>query len=175
MERGPRLIFAMSQPDWEIKGRSMACTRSGRAFEEGEFFYTLLYREADGFRREDWCVEEWEARNDNIRPFSFWKSKFEPPAPPKPEPLKKDDAEGLLRQMLESGNPVYRNAQYILALMLERKRVLKPLPSEDPDVLVYERAKTGEVFAIPDPHLGLEQVPAVQKEVAELLEAGPPE
>jgi citrate lyase subunit beta/citryl-CoA lyase len=43
------------QQDWEIKGRSHACTRTGKTFEEGEFFYTLLFRDEAGFRRE--CEE----------------------------------------------------------------------------------------------------------------------
>lgn len=158
--------------DWEIKSRAHACTLTGTPFSEGEFFHTLLYRERDGFRREDLCAAAWEARNENIRPFSFWRTKYEPPAPPKPEPLQKDDAEGLLRQMIASNDSRYLNAAYILALMLERKRILRPMPSEDPDVLVYEHAKTGEVFALGNPRLGIEQIPAVQREVAELLETG---
>jgi hypothetical protein len=158
--------------DWDIKGPSRACARSGREFVEGEIVYTLLYRDGAGFRREDLCEEAWEARNENRSPFSFWKWKFEPPPQPKPEALKKDDAEGLLRQMLKSGNSAYHNAQYILAIMLERKRVLKPLPSDDRNILVYEHAKTGEVFVLPDPHLSFEQIPAVQREVSELLKSG---
>ncbi|MFM8885228.1 MAG: hypothetical protein ACKOKC_02275, partial [Chthoniobacterales bacterium] len=62
-----------------------------------------------------------------------------------------------------------KNARYILALMLERKRILKPMESSDPDVLVYERAQTGETFLIPNPRLSLAQVPEVQKEVTALL------
>lgn len=158
--------------EWEIKSRSQACTKTGRAFENGEFFYTLLYREKEGFRREDLCQQAWEARNDNLLPFSFWRTKYEPPPPPKPEPLQKDDAEGLLRQMVSANDPRYQKATYILALMLERKRLLRPMESQDADLLVYEHSKTGEVFALVNPQLGLEQIPAVQREVAELLESG---
>ena len=53
--------------------------------------------------------------------------------------------------------------------MLERKRLLKPMPSEDPDVLVYEHAQSGETFLIPNPRLSLDQVPEVQREVSALL------
>ncbi len=155
--------------DWDIKSRAHACARTGREFAEGEFFYTLLFREGEGFRREDVSEEAWRGRNDNIEPFSFWRTKYEPPAPPAPEPLRKDDAEGLLRQLIARQDAATANASYILALMLERKRVLRPVDSQDDDVLVYEHVGTGETFVIPNPRLTLVQIPEVQREVAELL------
>lgn len=160
------------QADWDIKSRAHTCAQTGKEFAEGDFFYTLLYRDGDGFRREDLSEEAWQSRNDNIQPFSFWRSKYEPPAPPPPEPIPKDDAESLLRRMLAEQNPERNNICYILALMLERKRVLRPVESSDEDMLVYERAGTGETFVLRNPHLSLEQIPAIQQEVGELLIAG---
>lgn len=157
------------QSDWDIKSRAHACARTGTEFQEGEFFYTLLYREGDGFRREDLSEAAWQERNDNIEPFSFWRSKYEPPTPPPPEPLARDDAEGLLRRLIEAHDPGTANACYILALMLERKRLLRPVESQDDEVLVYEHLGTGETIVIPNPKLSLAQIPEVQQEVAELL------
>jgi hypothetical protein len=91
------------------------------------------------------------------------------PPPPPPEPLAKQDAESILRKLIEDNSPTTANARYILALMLERKRLLKPMESADLDVLVYERVGTGETFLIPNPRLALSQVPDVQKEVSALL------
>jgi hypothetical protein len=159
------------QQDWEIKSRSHACTRSGKAFEEGEFFYTLLFRDETGFHREDLSEKAWQSRNDNIVPFSFWRTKYEPPPPPAPEAIKKNDAESLLRALIESNDPRYRNAIYILALMLERKRALRPVDSPDTDTLVYELPATGETFILRNPHLSMDQIPAVQQEVAGLLDS----
>lgn len=157
------------QSDWEIKSRAHACSRTNREFVEGEFFYTLLYRDGEGFRREDLSEEAWNDRNDNVQPFSFWRSKYEPPTPPPPEPMRKDDAESLLRRLVAEQNPAQANAQYILALMLERKRILRPVESQDDDMLVYEHAQTGETFVIVNPHLSFERIPEVQMEVGELL------
>lgn len=157
------------QADWEIKSRAHACARTGREFQPGEIFYTLLIREGDGFRREDLSEEAWESRNDNMLPFSFWRSKYEPPTPPPPEPLPKDDAEGLLRRLVAENDPAYANVRYILALMLERKRLLRPMESQDEDMLVYEHVATGEIIVLANPRLSLEQIPAVQREVSALL------
>ncbi len=155
--------------DWEIRRRSDLCTVTQRPFTEGEFFYTALYREADGFRREDVCEEARPSLPADPPPFSLWRAKFEMPPPPPPEPLGKQDAESILRKLIAENAEPTKNARYILALMLERKRLLKPVESTDPDILVYERTGTGETFLIPNPRLSLAQVPEVQKEVSALL------
>lgn len=113
------------------------------------------------------CEGAWAERNENIQPFSFWRSKYEPPTPPPPEALKKDDAESLLRSLLAEGSSA--NAAYILALMLERKKVLVPVESTDRDLLVYNHAATGETFVVKNPALSIDQIPAVQREVSDLL------
>jgi hypothetical protein len=64
------------------------------------------------------------------------------------------------------------NARYILALMLERKRLLKEVETKEADgglTRIYEHVKTGELFIIPDPQLRLDQMAEVQSQVAELL------
>ena len=155
--------------DWEICKRSDTCTATQHPFAEGEFFYTAIYRDGEGFRREDLSEEAWNARPAEPQPFSFWRSKFEMPPPPPPEPLAKQDAESILRNLISENSANTINARYILALMLERKRLLKPMESSDPDVLVYERTGTGETFLIANPHLSLAQVPEVQVEVSALL------
>lgn len=159
--------------EWPIKQRADACARTGRAFTPGEQFYTLLFREADGFRREDLSEEAWAARNENIQPFSFWKTRYEPPPPAPREPLARETAEELLRRLLADNDPAHANACYVLAAMLERKRALKQvntgLASGGRPVLVYEHAKTGDVFIVPNPQLKLDQLERVQEEVSQLL------
>src|SRR5688500_17125202 len=113
------------QQDWTIQGRGNLCTVTGEPFKDGEFFYTLLFDEDGGYRREDLSESAWKARpKDAPKPFSFWRSKFELPPPAAPETLGKQTAEELLRRYMEGENsPQYTNARYILALMLERKRI----------------------------------------------------
>lgn len=158
--------------EWEIKGRGNRCTATGREFVDGEFFYTLLFRERGGFRREDLCEEAYQERDKKQKPFSFWRTKYEQPPPPAPEAVTKETAEDLLRRFMSEEGNEHANARYILALMLERKRTLKPIETKKEDgqkILIYEHAKTGEVFVIPDPELKLDQIEQVQMEVAELL------
>ena len=158
--------------DWPIKHRADACARTERPFQPGEQFYTLLFREGEGFRREDLSEEAWAARNENIRPFSFWKMRYESPPAAPPEALGKENAEDILRRLLAENDPSNANASYVLAVMLERKRVLKQIKTDqtgDRPVLIYEHGKTGDVFIVPDVRLRLDELEHVQAEVSQLL------
>jgi len=158
--------------DWAIKHRADACAATQRAFETGEYFYTLLFRDETGFRREDLSEEAWKNRNENIQPFSFWKTRYEP-LPVEAETLGKENAEQLFRRLLASENPP-ANACYVLAAMLERKRVLKQIKTENAEkgrLLIYEHGATGDVFIVPDPGLRLDELESVQNEVAQLLKS----
>jgi hypothetical protein len=158
--------------EWAITHRADVCAVTRRPFVPGEYFYTLLYHGADGYRREDLSEVAWQNRNENIQPFSFWKSRYEPLPPKSPEALPRENAEQLFRRLIASQNPP-ANACYVLAAMLERKRVLKQVKTESRDsgrrVLIYEQPSTGDVFIVPDPQLRLDELEAVQNEVAELL------
>jgi hypothetical protein len=160
--------------DWTIQKRTDACAATGRAFVADELFYTLLFEEAGGYRREDLSEEAFHARGAAAPPpFSFWRSKYTPPPPPAPEPLGKQTAEDLLRTYMAEQTPQHAHARYLLAVMLERKRLLREIEvrrgGESGPVRVYEHTKTGEVFIIPDPGLRLDQLAAVQQEVSALL------
>jgi len=158
--------------EWEIKGRSHACTATGHEFADGEYFHTLLFRDRHGFRREDLCEEALAQRDPTQQPYSSWRTKFEAPPPLPPEPLGKQTAETLLRKYMNEPGEEHANIRFILALMLERKRILKPVEVKEEEgarLHIYLHAKTGEVFVIPDPQLHLDQIEAVQTQVAGLL------
>ncbi len=158
--------------EWAIKHRADLCAVTRRPFVPGEYFYTLLYHDADGYRREDLSEEAWRRRNENIRPFSFWKSRYEPLPQKDTEPMAKENAEQLFRRLMSSNNPP-ANACYVLAAMLERKRILKQVKTEkstNGPVLIYEQGTTGDVFVVPDPQLRLDELETVQNEVAQLLQ-----
>jgi hypothetical protein len=164
------------QQDWTIQSRAEKCSVTGEPFQDGESFYTLLFDEPAGLRREDLSEAAWKERNDNRQPYSFWRSKFELPPPPAPEALGRQTAEDLLRRYMEQDSAQHAAARYLLAAMLERKRLLKEVeakPSSDGKLTrIYEHIKTGEVFIIPDPQLRLDQIEQVQIEVAALLSPG---
>lgn len=166
----------MLSQDWNIQPRAVVCAQTGEPFAEGERVYSALYWREGKYQRLDLKEAAWNARNDNIEPLSAWQTDFVPPPPEPVEPLKKDDAESLLRRMMADSQPESRNARYILALMLERKRVLRQLERQRADgrsTLVYEHIPSGEVWLIEDPGLKLGELQGVQDEVARLLAPEP--
>jgi hypothetical protein len=89
--------------------------------------------------------------------------------------LPKENAEQLFRRLVAAGDSANANACYVLAAMLERKRILKQIQTEERDrgrVLIYEQAKTGDIFVVPDPQLRLDELEDVQREVAGLMTHG---
>lgn len=163
--------------NWNIRGRAHACSLSGKPFEEGEVFYTALFEEGPDRElvRRDYSAESWKTVSREAKPFSVWRSRYEPPPPPeeRPEVVEKQTAETLLRRLVEENAPGTENVRYILAIMLERRKRLKQTAvRETPEdtFLVYEHVKTGDVYVIRDPELKLDQISEVQREVALLLE-----
>jgi hypothetical protein len=162
----------MIPQEWNIQSRALACAGSGTPFAKGDRVYSALYWRDGQYARVDLNAESWHARNENIAPISAWQTEFVPPAPPVPEALAKNDAESLLRRLLAENEPAARNARYILALMLERKKIVRQVErqrQEGLSVLVYEHLPSGEIWLIEDPGLKLGELKAVQDEVAGLL------
>lgn len=168
------------QQIWNIRTRSTECARSGRPFADGETLYTAIYfdPETSGFMRRDIALEAWEEELAERTPFSFWKTLYEPVvAEVKPEIAPKENAQSLLSRLIEEDDPKTENARYILALMLERKRILTPTDVKETEhgrMLLYENKKTGDVFLVRDPELHLHEMAQVQDEVAMLLGFGGP-
>lgn len=167
--------------DWNIQGRASACQSCGQKFADGQPYHSLLWEEERHYRRLDVCVGCWETRyrleaRTRREVVSYWRGMYEAPPPPA-EPIRRDAAETLLRQICERADPQYRPAAYILAVMLERKRLLKVKEQfwrDGQRVFVYEHTRNGDVFTVPDPALRLSELEAVQRTVAQLLEQGLP-
>jgi hypothetical protein len=160
------------EPEWEIKTRAHRCAKSEEPFAEGGIIYTLLFRERNGFRREDITERVWLEVKDDVQPFSFWKSRYQAPPPPAPDPMPKESGEALLRRLLAEDRPDQVNARYVLSIMLERKKIFKQVDvreNGEEKLLIYEHARTGEVFIIGDPRLKLDELDSVQEKVYSLL------
>lgn len=166
--------------EWNIQARAHACQSCKSSFADKETFHTLLFDQKSGYERHDVCQKCWaeqfsQGATEKKGFVSYWQTVYQvPPAAP-PEPIQKETAEGLLRKLMEQGDPAHGAALYILAAMLERKRLLKvkaQLARDGRRVFVYEHGKSGDLFHIPDPNLQLHQLEQVQHEVLHLLQHG---
>jgi len=167
---------------WNIRSRSRACHETEQPFVDGETVFGALFpaEEGEGFERKDFCREAWEglkAQEDWAPPYSYWSSKYEIPIDPnaKREVVEKESAEALLRRLIDEDEAASENARYILAIMLERKKILKQVDAKDgaeSRMLIYEHASTAEAFIVRDPLLKLAEIDALQEEVAGWLGGG---
>jgi len=165
--------------DWDIRPCSAACSKCGAAFVEGQGFRSLLLFNEQGYDRADYCDACWvPARSSLTGSHSAWKGVYHPPPPVPEETVKRETAESLLRKLMESEDASRKNAIYVLAVMLERKKILVERDNQKrPDgtkIIVFEHRKSGESFLIPDPGLRLTELEHVQAEVTALLQPPAP-
>ena len=165
--------------EWNIQSRAHACQACASPFADKQPYHTLLFDDQSGYERLDVCEACWAVQSSqgatNRNGFvSHWQGVFEFP-PARPEPIQKENAESLLRKLVEQNDPGHGAACFILAVMLERKRVFKvkdQITRDGRRIFIYEQAGTGDVFTIADPGLRLDQLDEVQRDVAQLLEHG---
>jgi hypothetical protein len=163
--------------EWNIQSRAHACEVCAQPFADKQPYRTVLSEDGKELRRSDIC-EPCAQKIGDLRTragfISQWQGIFEVP-PPVTEAIQKDTAESLLRKLVEQNDPQHAPAAYILAVMLERKRILKvkeQLQRDGKRIFIYEQPKTGDIFTIADPDFRLDQLEAVQRDVAQLLEHG---
>ena len=162
---------------WHLRSRSPTCATSGREFEAEEVFYTAIFPdpESETFERRDFSAEAWNNRTeDDEQPFSFWHSTFKPrPVEEKVQMVKKDDPETLLKRLVEEDEEHTENVRYILAVMLERQKLLVETDSQQTPtglLRIYEHRREGDVYIIKDPQIPLSEVDTVQEEIRALLD-----
>lgn len=168
--------------EWNIQSRAHACHECGSAFEDKTHYHTVLVDRRRAFERKDLCDNCWKAipaeKSRETQGFvSHWQGIYLAAPPPPPEPIQKDTAESLLRRLIQENDPSRAGVVYILAVMLERKRILKvksQILQEGRRIFVYEHPKSGDCFTIADPDLQLNQLEAVQRDVGMLLQSPPP-
>ena len=168
--------------DWNIRSRAHECSECQKGFKDKQSYRTLLFHGEEEFNRVDLCNACWKDHyQDDFKNqegfLSVWQGTYKAPPPPEPDAIQKANAEQLLHQLVELNDPQFLAASYILAVMLERKRIIKvkdQIQEEDRRVFIYEHPKNGDVFSIPDPGLKLTELAEVQKQVADLMEHGLP-
>jgi hypothetical protein len=171
--------------EWEVQKSKTQCEGCTSNFLDNQPFNCLLRLQGEASVRNDYCQRCW---TQDIAPslpkgaeVASWAARYRVVVPPpKEEALAKDHAEIVFRKMIESKDPTNKNIIFVLAVMLERKKILKQqkvLKKEPTEpgattkrILVYSDPRTAESLLIEDPQIRLSQWDKVQKEVKDLLE-----
>jgi len=160
--------------EWNIKSRGHVCTICGSPLADKSPVVSVLKELPDGYERLDCHPECWRAAPRDWQPFSQWEGVYSAPPPPdKKEPLKKETADELLRSLIALEDPAMKNVVYVLAVMLERSKILVERDAKEQEdhtiIRVYEHRKTGESFVVLDPRIRLDNLAEVQGQVVALL------
>lgn len=163
----------MSQ-EWNIRSRGHVCSFCHMPLVDKTPVVSALKECPDGYERFDSHPECWKTAERDWEAFSQWDGVyFAPVKEEKSEPLKKEDAGTLLRKLIILDDPAMKNVVYVLAVMLERSKILverDAKPQTDGTIRrVYEDKRTGDTFVILDPRLRLENISHVQQQVVSLL------
>jgi hypothetical protein len=163
----------MSQ-EWNIKSRGHVCSFCGKMLVDRTPVISALKETSSGYERFDSHPECWKTAEKDWEAFSQWDGVyFAPVKEEKKEPLKKEDAGELLRKLVTLDDPSMKNVVYVLAVMLERTKILVERDAkelQDGTIRrVYEDRKNGDTFIILDPRIRLENLGDVQRQVVELL------
>jgi hypothetical protein len=160
--------------DWNIRSRGHVCSICQKPLVDKSPVVSALKETGGGYERHDCHPECWKSASLDWEPFSQWDGVYLAPVrEEKKEPLKKEDAGELMRKLITLDDPAMKNVVYVLAVMLERSKILverdaKPQP--DGTILrVYEDRKNGDTFVILDPRIRLENLAEVQSQVVALL------
>lgn len=165
--------------EWNIQSRAHACQACAKPFVDKQPYHTVLFEDKQQYHRQDICADCWRAQHEGASDrkgfISQWNGTYHAPPAAPPDAIQKESAESLLRKLIEANDPKYGPVCYILAVMLERKRILKvkeQVQREGVRVFIYEHPKSGDVFTIADPNLQLNQLEEVQRDTADLLAHG---
>ena len=166
----------MSQ-DWNIRSRGHMCSICQKPLVDKSPVVSALREVSGGYERLDCHPECWKTAPRDWEPFSMWDGVYVAPVrEERREPVKKEDAGELLRQLVTLDDPAMKNVVYVLAVMLERSKILVERDAKEVGDgavkeirRVYEDRKQGDTFVILDPRLRLENLAEVQRQVVSLL------
>ncbi len=161
---------------WHLRTRSHQCAHTQEKFTDGQVIIAVIDRDLsdEGWLRRDYSLAGWQACGAEAqRAFSHWKTTYKAPQATEKPAMLKESPLMLLRRLVDEDQESTENVRFILAVMLERQKILRetdcqPMPS---GVLrVYEHRREGDIFLIRDPNVPLDQVEQIQAEVMALLD-----
>ncbi len=160
----------MAQQQWEVEHTRGRCAETGRAIEEGEEFYTVLFEEGESFRRVDYCLEAWKGPPGGA--FCHFKTRV--PIKEKRKKLLVNDEMliSFFTRLADESEPVRIQFRFVIALMLMRKRLLRYGGSTvDQGREIWDMTLVGDqsTHRVVNPRLTDDQIEGVSKQLSVIL------
>ncbi|TWU65365.1 hypothetical protein [Crateriforma conspicua] len=156
--------------EYKVNRCTRRCFTLGRPLKEAEWYYSVVIEDGEQFERRDYSAEAWTEPPEGA--IGWWKNQM-PSAEKKKLTLAPPEVLiQLLRQMSE--NPAQGKNQYLLALLLLRRRIVREATAnetstESPDVLRIEVGSDGDTMEIPVAEIRRSEVESLNQNLQELL------
>lgn len=158
---------------WSIKKNAHSCFATGYNFKDKDIIISQILFLNGEYVRRDFCER---IKPDSLNEISTWKTQFLLPKE-KEVVIKKEGVEGLLRSFIAKDDQDNINIIYILAIMLERKKLFIErdvrFSKDQKKIRIYEHRKTNESFLIIDPMLNLNEIDKLTEDITLLLGGKP--
>lgn len=163
-----RLFDAM---DYEVERCTRHCAASGREFQEGEEFYSVLVAEGANVRRYDYALDAWHGPPESS--LGYWKSRM-PTRETQANKAKLAPGEVMLQLFAEWENvPEKQDMRYVLALLMVRRRILRLedtlLDEPEGEVLLLYSPRDENFYRAPVVMPGEARIREIQEELGRLL------
>jgi hypothetical protein len=109
--------------DWEIARTTGKCYVTGKAFEPGQYFYTVLLDHEDGFERRDYAEESWEGMPEGG--FCHWRGRVPEADTEQTFTVDLELLQHLFVRLEDESSQRKQEFRFVLALLLMRKRLLR--------------------------------------------------
>ena len=156
--------------EWIVASSSGTCAVCSKRFEDREDYYSALFLSGDTFSRKDYCLACWKGPDESV--FSFWRARSKSkPAPPR-RFVDDDVLLDFFQRLSESEDPARRKFQFIMAVLLLRKRLLRERSrkrDEQGVVWTVESSRLGREFHVRDQGFAEEEIAAILAEIGQVL------
>lgn len=139
-----------------------------RALKPGEVFYSVVYEDDEDFVRRDISAEAWTGPPEGA--VGWWKGKMPEAGTGRMKLAPSHVLLELVKQMADQ--PEREAVCFLLALMLMRKRVLRPVESEHPgqnDHMLFEVVADGTQIEVRQCEIPAQQRDQLRDDLTELL------
>ncbi len=112
--------------EYDIAKASEHCRTCERAMAPAEEFVAVLVDAGEEFRRDDFCLPCWEARDGGTdeSAFSVWRCRAPEPDKPKRQLVGNEALMDMFEKLSGTDEPAKLNFRFVLGLMLMRKKLL---------------------------------------------------
>ena len=113
----------MATKQWQVQRAAGQCTVTGRVFDPGQEFYTVLFEEGESFRRMDYSLEAWTGAPQGS--FCHFKTRTAVKEKKKQLLVGNHALTTFFLRLTDEKELIRVQFRFVLALLLMRKRVLR--------------------------------------------------